>query len=109
MLTRFVGHLITRDAVEEGALMGRPAKDPESFRRDTVRLVASSGRPVAEVARSLGIAEGTLWDWVKAAQDAAARAADPEAGRAASAPQAGRPDRFGRTTQPSGVGGQQAL
>ncbi|MGI8794157.1 MAG: transposase [Acidimicrobiales bacterium] len=27
----------------------------------------SSGRPIADVARSLGISEGTLWNWVKLA------------------------------------------
>lgn len=34
---------------------------------------------MAEVARSLSIAEGTLWNWVKAARDAEARDADPDA------------------------------
>ena len=57
--------------------MGRPAKYPEPFRRDAVELVLSSGRPIADVARSLGINEGTLWNWVRAARDAQARAADP--------------------------------
>jgi transposase len=42
-------------------------------------LVKSSGRPIAEVARSLSIAEGTLWNWVKAARDADTRAGDPDA------------------------------
>lgn len=59
--------------------MGRPTKYPEQFRRDALALVESSGRPVAEVARSLGIAEGTLWNWVRAARDATERAADPDA------------------------------
>ncbi len=51
----------------------------EQFRRDALQLVASSGRPIAKVARSLGIAEGTLWNWVRAARDAADRATDPDA------------------------------
>ena len=59
--------------------MGRPSKYPESFRRDALELVRSSGRPIAEVARSLGIAEGTLWNWVRAERDAAERDRDPEA------------------------------
>ena len=59
--------------------MGRPAKYPAEFRREAVALVKSSERPVAEVARSLGIAEGTLWNWVKADREAAERAADPDA------------------------------
>ena len=35
--------------------MGRPAKYPPEFHREAVSLLKSSGRPVAEVARSLGI------------------------------------------------------
>lgn len=42
--------------------MGRPAKYPPEFRREAIALVKSSGRAVAEVARSLEIAEGTLWN-----------------------------------------------
>jgi transposase len=59
--------------------MARPAKYPDQFRRDALKLVESSGRPIAEVARSLGVAEGTLWNWVRAARDATERAADPDA------------------------------
>lgn len=59
--------------------MGRPAKYPSEFRREAVALVKSSGRPVAEVARSLEIAEGTLWNWVKNDREEAERAADPDA------------------------------
>lgn len=59
--------------------MGRPSKYPDSFRRDALELVKSSGRPIADVARSLGISEGTLWNWVKAARDADQRSADPNA------------------------------
>ena len=59
--------------------MGRPSKYPEQFRRDALELVKSSGRPIAEVARSLGIAEATLWNWVRAARVADERSADPDA------------------------------
>ena len=59
--------------------MGRPAKYPAEFRREAIALVKSSGRPVAEVARSLEIAEGTLWNWVMADREANERAADPNA------------------------------
>lgn len=59
--------------------MGRPNKYPDQFRRDVLELVNTSGRPIVEVARSLGIAEGTLWNRVRAAREAADRAADPDA------------------------------
>jgi len=59
--------------------MGRPAKYPVEFRREAVDLARNSQRPVAEVARSLGIAEGTLWNWIKADREASERNADPEA------------------------------
>ena len=59
--------------------MARPSNYPEKFRRDAIELMQSSGRPVAEVARSLGISEGTLWNWVRAARHAGKRARDPDA------------------------------
>jgi transposase len=59
--------------------MGRPTKYPIEFRREAIELVRSSGRPVAEVARSLDIAEGTLWNWVKADREARERDAAPDA------------------------------
>lgn len=58
--------------------MARPAKYPEQFRRDAVELVVSSGRPIAEVARSLSVNEGTLWNWVRDARAKQAREVDPQ-------------------------------
>ena len=58
--------------------MGRPAKYPLEFQREAVELVLASGRSINEVALSLGIKRGTLGNWVKAARDARARAADPD-------------------------------
>ena len=58
-LPRVDGHLVVGRTAEE-ARTGRPAKDPTEFRREAIELVGRSGRPVAEVARPLDIAEGTL-------------------------------------------------
>jgi transposase len=38
------------------------------FKRDAVELVRSSGRPIAEIARELGIWDSTLGSWVKQAR-----------------------------------------
>jgi transposase len=57
--------------------VGRPAKYPPEFRREAVELVRSSDRSIVEVARSLGVTDSTLHNWLKADRDARARAADP--------------------------------
>jgi transposase-like protein len=36
------------------------------FRAEAVQMVISTGRPIAEVARDLGIHDGTLGNWVHA-------------------------------------------
>lgn len=59
--------------------MARPSKYPDKFRKDALELVRSSGRPIADVARSLGISDATLWNWVRKAREADAAGADPEA------------------------------
>jgi len=51
------------------ARMGRPSKYPEEFRREAVALFRSSDRSRVEVARSLGISDGSLASWVKAAEE----------------------------------------
>ena len=58
--------------------MGRPSKYPAEFRREAVELVKSSDRPRAEVARSLGLADSTLKNWVEADRTARVRADDPD-------------------------------
>jgi len=52
-------------AVMEERPAGSRRSFTEEFRRDAVRLVLDEERPVAEVARSLGIGEGTLGNWVR--------------------------------------------
>lgn len=52
--------------------MGRPSKYPEEFRREAVELYRSSDRSRVEVAKSLGISDGSLASWVKAANEAEA-------------------------------------
>ena len=52
--------------------MSRPRRRFDSeFRDGAVRIVKETGRPVAHVARELGVNEGTLGNWVR--QDAAER------------------------------------
>ncbi len=46
--------------------MGRPAKYPTEFRESAVAMVRETGKPIAEVARDLGVNEGTLGNWVNA-------------------------------------------
>ncbi len=41
-------------------------KFDDDFRAGAVRLVLETGKPIAQVARELGINEGTLGNWVNA-------------------------------------------
>jgi transposase len=41
-------------------------KFDEDFKAGAVRLVFETGKPIAQVARNLGINEGTLGNWVNA-------------------------------------------
>ncbi len=45
--------------------MGRPSEYPEEFWREAVELNRSSDRPRCQVAKSLGISDGSLAAWVK--------------------------------------------
>jgi len=44
--------------------VGRYRKFTPEYRVEAVRLVIDNSRPIAEVARELGINEGTLGNWV---------------------------------------------
>ena len=41
-------------------------KFDQDFKEGAVRLVRETGRPIAQVARDLGVNEGTLGNWVNA-------------------------------------------
>ena len=43
---------------------GRPSKYPPEFQRDAVAMVLDEHRSIADVARSIGVNEGTLGNWV---------------------------------------------
>ena len=48
--------------------MPRPKKYPDELRERSVRLVFESGRPIAHVARDLGIHSESLRKWVRQAE-----------------------------------------
>ena len=58
--------LILGVSPEKGVLMGRPSKYPVEFREQAIELVKTSDKPLAHVARDLGINDTTLGNWVKA-------------------------------------------
>ncbi len=45
--------------------MGRPSKYSPEFKRDAVTLARTTGRPINQVARELGLSHETLRNWVK--------------------------------------------
>jgi transposase len=57
--------------------VGRPSKYPPEFRREAVELVKTSERPRVEIARSLGISDNTLANWIAADREVQARSDDP--------------------------------
>ena len=48
-------------------------KFDEDFKQGAVRLVRETGKPIAQVARELGINEGTLGNWCARARRRAVR------------------------------------
>jgi transposase len=46
-------------------------KYDQEFKASAVRIVEESGRPIAQIARDLGVNEGTLGNWVAKARAAA--------------------------------------
>ncbi len=47
---------------------GRPSEYPPEFQRDEVAMVLDEHRSIADVARSIGVNEGTLGNWVAKAR-----------------------------------------
>ena len=45
--------------------MGRYRKFDQDFRQGAVRIVLETGKPIAQVARELGVNEGTLGNWTR--------------------------------------------
>ena len=56
-----------------------PFKKTHPYKEQSVAFVIDGGRPVAEVARNIGVHEMTLGKWVKVARDAAESGKNPDA------------------------------
>jgi transposase len=68
-------------------------KFDEQFKEGAVRIVRETGKPIAQVARELGINEGTLGNWVakdRRARDSGDGTLRERAGRAGPAAQGKR-------------------
>ncbi len=48
--------------------MGAPRKYPDELRERALRMVAESGRPIAQIARDLGVHKEALRNWVRKAE-----------------------------------------
>ncbi|KIE27958.1 transposase [Streptomyces sp. MUSC 125] len=57
--------------------MGKRRSYDAEFREGAVRIVLETGKPAAEVARDLGVHEGTLQTWVSRARGAAEAGTGP--------------------------------
>jgi transposase len=57
-------------------------KHNQQFREEAVRLALTSPQPIAKTARDLEIKEGTLYNWVSIAKNAAPAVADEKGNQA---------------------------
>ena len=55
-------------------MAGKQRKYTEEFRREAVRLMETSGKPIAQIARDLGVNDSVLYRW----RDVYGQTAQPE-------------------------------
>jgi transposase len=58
----------TAEPSSEATTTPAPTRDHPKFKGDAVELVHTTGRPIAQVAKELGIYDSTLGNWVRQAQ-----------------------------------------